>query len=133
LGSLIDSSVFIAAERGKLDLQAELQQRLGDWVGISSVTASELLHGVHRASTPDQRARREAFVEAILSSIPVVAFDLVVARVHALLDAELAARGARLGAHDLQIAATALAHGHAVATRDEKSFPKIPGLTVERW
>ena len=65
--------------------------------------------------------------------MPVVPFDPVVARIHAQLDAELSARGEKLGAHDLQIGATALALGHSVVTRDEKSFPKIPGLKVERW
>lgn len=133
MGFLIDSSIFIAAERGKLDLKAELQKHLGDWLGISAVTASELLHGVHRAATPEQRAKREAYVEGILSTMPVEPFDLVVARLHAELDASLAAQGKNLGAHDLQIAATALALGHSVATRDEKSFPKVPGLKVERW
>ena len=96
MGSLIDSSIFVAAERGRLDLQAELQRHLGDWVGISTVTASELLHGVHRAATPEQRVKREEYVESILASMPVVPFDLVVARVHGKLDAELAAGGVRL-------------------------------------
>jgi predicted nucleic acid-binding protein len=31
------------------------------------------------------------------------------------------------------IAATALAHGYAVATRDDRSFSRVPGLTVRRW
>jgi predicted nucleic acid-binding protein len=29
------------------------------------------------------------------------------------------------------IGATAIAKGYAIATRDERSFPKIPGLKVE--
>jgi tRNA(fMet)-specific endonuclease VapC len=97
------------------------------------VTASELLHGVHRATTAEQRTKREAYVESILATMPLLPFDLLVARVHAQLDADLAAKGGHLGAHDLQIAATALAYGESLATRDEKSFPKVPGLTVERW
>jgi predicted nucleic acid-binding protein len=31
------------------------------------------------------------------------------------------------------IAATAVALGFAVATRDRRSFPKIPGLQVRYW
>jgi predicted nucleic acid-binding protein len=57
----------------------------------------------------------------------------VIARVHARLSADLAARGSPVGAHDLMIAATAIAVGYDVATRDERSFPRIPGLTVLRW
>lgn len=101
MGSLIDTTVFIDAERGKLDLEAELRRRPGDWVGLSAVTASELIHGVHRAKTPAQRSSCSAFVESILASMPVVPFDLAVARVHVQLDADLAARGEKIGAHDL--------------------------------
>jgi hypothetical protein len=31
------------------------------------------------------------------------------------------------------LAATALAHGHGIATRDTKSFPGIAGLKVDAW
>ncbi|KYF76896.1 hypothetical protein BE17_41775 [Sorangium cellulosum] len=102
-------------------------------VAIAMITASELLHGVHRAAEPSQRARREAFVERLLAHLSLIPFDLVVARVHARLSAELAAKGSPVGAHDLLIAATALAVEYDVATRDERSFPRIPGLTVLRW
>jgi predicted nucleic acid-binding protein len=57
----------------------------------------------------------------------------MVARTHARLSAELAAKGSPVGAHDLLTAATALAVGYDVATRDERNFPKIPGLRVLRW
>lgn len=47
-------------------------------------------------------------------------------------DEELAIAGAgvNVGAHDLIIAATALAIGDAVWTCDARSFPRIPGLTL---
>ena len=88
---------------------------------------------MHRAAKPAQRSRREAFVEHVLSTLPVIPFDLVSARIHARLWAQLAAKGTIIGSHDLLIAATALSLGYDVATRDERSFPKIPGLTVLRW
>jgi predicted nucleic acid-binding protein len=126
---LIDSSVLIAAERGSFDLSSFLEQHAEDGFALSAVTASEMLHGVHRAN-PEHRPRREAFVEPLLSHLPVVAFDLVAARIHARLWADLASQGLALGAHDLLIAATALATGAAVATRDLRSFPKVPGLST---
>ena len=98
---------------------------------ISAMTASELLHGVHLATTPAQRSQREAFVEGLLLRIPVFSFGLVTARIHARLSSELAAKKIRRAAR-LIIAATAMANGYAVAARDERSFPKVPGLTVLR-
>jgi predicted nucleic acid-binding protein len=133
MAAIIDSSILIAAERGKLDLELLLRDYAGEPVAIAAITASELLHGIHRAAKPGQRARREAFVEHMLSELPVISFDLVIARIHARLWAQLAARGTAIGSHDLLIAATALSLGYDVATRDERSFPKIPGLKVLHW
>jgi tRNA(fMet)-specific endonuclease VapC len=59
--------------------------------------------------------------------------DLVVARIHARLWAELAAQGITVGAHDLLIAATALSLGVPVATRDVRSLPCISGLALAQW
>jgi tRNA(fMet)-specific endonuclease VapC len=130
MGTLIDSSVLIAAERRALDLDAAMAAYADDAVGIAAVTASELLHGVRRAAAPSQRQRRETFVERLLAVLPILSFDLVTARVHASLWAGLAAKGTSVGAHDLLIGATAIAAGYRVATRDRRSFGKIPGLEV---
>ena len=130
MGTLIDSSILIAAERRTLDLDSIMATHGEEPVGIAAITASELLHGVHRAATAAQRRRREAFVERLLDVLPVFPFDLVTARLHASLWASLAAQGASIAPHDLLIGATALAVGFRVATRDGRSFGRIPGLEV---
>ena len=133
MGTLIDTSVLIALERGQIDL-AHLQSEDDDEeIAIAAITASELLHGVHRLRGAVARTRAERFVEHLLDAIPVVAFDLDVARIHARIDAELSAAGAAVGDADLMIAATAVWLDYRVATRDLRSFPKIKGLDVVRW
>jgi tRNA(fMet)-specific endonuclease VapC len=52
MGTLIDSSVLIAWERERLDLESHLADYAEENFAISAITASELLHGVHRAATP---------------------------------------------------------------------------------
>lgn len=133
MGTLIDSSVLIAAERKTLDLDKVLATHGPQEVAIAAITASELLHGVHRLEGAARRARAERLVEAILGRLPVVPFDLEVARVHATLSAELQSKGTPVGAHDLMLAATAVCFGFSVATRDLRSFPRILGLAVQRW
>lgn len=133
MGILIDSSVLIAWERNQLNLESQLADNAEEDFAISVITASELLHGVHRAVNPAQRRRREAFVEGLLDRLPVISFDAVTARIHARLSAELASKGTTVGPHDLIIAATAMTKGYIVTTRDERSFPRIPGLTYQRW
>jgi tRNA(fMet)-specific endonuclease VapC len=133
VGALIDSSVLIDIERGLFDLDRLPADAADEDIAISAVTAAELLHGVHRASKGRIRARREAFVERLLEAWPVLPFDLIAARIHAKLWAELAAKGVSIGAYDLMIGATAVANGLHLITRDKRSFPKIPGLQVLLW
>jgi predicted nucleic acid-binding protein len=94
------------------------------------MTASELLHGVERASSATRRARRETFVERILDLVPVLPFDLEVARVHARIWADLSRHGSMIGAHDLAIAATAVRHELAVLTRNVEEFSRVEGLAL---
>ncbi len=131
MAALIDSSVLIAVERGDLSVDAITTGYAEEDVAVSAVTASELLHGVHRARTPCQRHRRQAFVEGLLAQFPVVGFDLTVARVHASLWADLAKRGVAVGERDLMIGATAIAKDYTLVTRDRRSFSKISGLSVQ--
>jgi len=98
-------------------------------VAIAAITASELLHGVHRANA-GHRVRREAFVEAVLEEFPAIPFDLRCARVHSRLWADLVAAGSDTGAHDRVIAATALTHGFRLATASGRHFRSIQGLDL---
>jgi len=133
VAAIIDTSVLVAAERGALDLDALLRSRPDEEVMLAAITASELLHGVHRMKGAVARAHAHVFVDRLLNVLPVLPFDLEVARVHALLSAELSSRGTPIGAHDLLIAATAVHAGAAVATRDRRSFPRIRGLRIDSW
>ncbi|MEA2616509.1 MAG: hypothetical protein QOE72_2292 [Chloroflexota bacterium] len=140
MGTLLDTTVFVQLERELSRLPADrampvigarLRHELGDneEVGIAVITASELLHGVHRAS-PQHRARRDAFVEAVLLAFPPLPFDLLCARAYARLWAELVASGGDIGPHDRLVAATAIASGWRVATANVRHFERVTGLQV---
>jgi tRNA(fMet)-specific endonuclease VapC len=124
---LIDTDILVERERGDVD---PLEALPGDEErAISVITVSELLHGVQRA-TGDVWARRRAFVEHVIAAFDPLPITESVARVHAEVWADLTGRGEALGAHDLWIAATALAHGLAVATGNAVDFRRVPGLRV---
>jgi tRNA(fMet)-specific endonuclease VapC len=130
-GVLIDTSVLIAVERGALDLEAAAGDP-EDAIAMSAVTAHELLRGVARLPVGVRRARSERWLEVLLGAVPVIEYDVEVARVHAALWAELADRGATLGAYDQIIAATALSLGYDLATRDV-GFEVVPELHIRAW
>ncbi len=132
MAGIVDTSAVIALERRGLGPGDNLQPHFGSDVAIASITASELLVGVYRAKSTAQRHQREQFVEWVFSQLPILSFDLQVARVHARLIIDLVTRGQPLGRHDLIIAATALAHARDVITLDMRSFPQVPGLIVQR-
>ena len=81
MGVLIDASVLIDAETGRLDLSTHTARHADDVAYLSAITASKLLPGVHRACNVGQRARRSAFVEAVLQRFPVLDVDLATANV----------------------------------------------------
>jgi tRNA(fMet)-specific endonuclease VapC len=121
--------VLIAVERAS----AAIDEVVGDDddVAIAAVTAAELLVGVAVADRRRERARR-AFVEGLLATIPVEAYDLGTARVHAELLAHTRKQGRTRGAHDLLTAATARARARTVVTSDPAGFDGLPKVQV-RW
>jgi tRNA(fMet)-specific endonuclease VapC len=130
VGVILDTAVLIAAERGRFDMAAYLAD-LGDQpVALAAISASELLHGVERSRDPAIRRARGEFVEGVLANVPVIPFGLAEARLHARVWAALAAAGTLIGAHDLQVAATALVAGSAVATLNRDEFGRVPALAL---
>lgn len=129
MGLILDSSVLIRHERrqrsdefGRFAVQ--------DDAYISAITVSELLVGVNLADSEERRTRRLAFVEGLMTILPVLDFTSETARVHAEIHASLRQRGALIGAYDLIIAATALQHDYALLTFNEQEFNRVPGLKV---
>jgi len=133
VGTVVDTSVLIAVERGQLDPARLDGEDDDEEVVLSAITASELLHGVHRLKNAVARTRAERVAETTFATFRVIAFDIDIARVHARLEAELAMRGVSIGTADLMIAATAVWLDYRIATRVLRSFPKIRGLHVVRW
>lgn len=130
---LIDTSILIAYERGQIDVAARVTGREGEEAFLSVISASELLHGVQRASDPAIRTRRSAFVEAVLSRFSVVEIDLEVARSHAVLWSHLQQNGEMIGVNDSWIAATCIARDLTLVTANRREFDRVSGLRVENW
>lgn len=125
---LIDTGLLVDLERGVANPQVDALIGEEDRA-ISVITVSELLHGVQRARGA-QRTRRSAFVEHLLAGMQAIEISEPVARVHAEIWSQLAAKGEVIGAHDLWIAATALAHGMGLATGNTREFKRVPGLRL---
>jgi tRNA(fMet)-specific endonuclease VapC len=119
--------VLVTAERSPKSLDTVIGDE--DDVVIAAITAAELLVGVE-LSEGKSRQRRRAFVENILSTIPIEPYDLDVARTHASLLGHTRRSGHPRGAHDLLIAATALTRSRTVVSADPSGFEELPGLAL---
>ncbi|MBL7179625.1 MAG: PIN domain-containing protein [Desulfobacterales bacterium] len=66
MGVIFDTSVLIALERNPSPLEQLIRERGDEPFGISIITVSELLHGVHRADSEKRRLKRESYVEKVI-------------------------------------------------------------------
>ena len=128
---IIDSSVFIDAERRHLDLADIVSSLpLDELLAIAAISVAELMVGAHLGSPRSRRREREEFVQKVVEALPVLPFDLQVAAKYAETWATLRRQGLTVAPHDLMIGSTALHHGYGVLTHNLRDFERIPGLRV---
>ena len=124
---IIDTPVLIDAERTGRQLNRLIADE--DDVAIAAVTAAELLVGVELADDAG-RAKRSSFVRSVLDTLPIEDYDVQVAHAHARLLAHVRRTGRPRDAHDLIIAATAVARDRLVVSTDSSAFADLPGVSV---
>lgn len=102
-----------------------------DEPAVAAITIAELGVGVDIA-TGKRRQARKAFLDDIVETLPVISYDIDIARTHTQLLVAVRKTGRPRGAHDLIIAATALATGRVVVTSDRTGFDDLPGVPIRR-
>ncbi|MBS1836092.1 MAG: type II toxin-antitoxin system VapC family toxin [Actinobacteria bacterium] len=121
---LLDTSVVIDLEHlGVEDLPAE--------VAISAITMAELAAGPHATADAEERGRRQDRLQRTEAAFDPLPFTTEAARAYGRVFAAVAAsgrksRGAR--AVDLLVAATALAEGLPLVTRNLDDFRHLDDL-----
>jgi tRNA(fMet)-specific endonuclease VapC len=99
-----------------------------DDVAVAAITIAELLVGVQVADDAHRAARRD-FVDEVSKVIPIIDYDAVVAASHAQLLVAVRRQGQPRGAHDLIIAATAIATQREVVSADRAAYAGLPGVS----
>ena len=121
---LLDTSVVIDLER--IDTAS-----LPSEVAVSALTMAELAAGPHATTDPDERARRQERLQRAEATFAPLAFDVKAARAFGRLYAAVAAKGRKTRgrrAIDLLIAATAMAEGLSLYTRNPDDFRGLGDL-----
>ena len=125
---ILDTSVIIA--RDGEDIAAQLPEE----AAISVATLAELHYGVLVAKDDMTRRHRLRRLAAVETSFSPLEIDVAVARAYAAVAHEVKTAGAqpRSRVMDLWIAATALAHGVPVYTRNRSDFDVLKNLVEVR-
>lgn len=128
---LIDTNVCVRYLRAPL---SHVAQRLvtthPTTIAVSAITVAELVRGAYRSVQVSDNLNRVNTLVAQFICLPI---DQAVA-VHAgRIDAELIARGSRIGPYDILIAATAFAHNLTLVTHNTGEFNRVAGLRIEDW
>lgn len=124
---LLDTSVVI--DHDLID-----SDRLPEASAVSSITIAELTVGPLAARDDEERARRQDRLHWAVATWEPVPFDAEAARAYGRICSMLIARG-RVGRRrfaDLLIAATAVAHGLPLYTRNPKDLAGLERLLVVR-
>ncbi|MEO8352691.1 MAG: type II toxin-antitoxin system VapC family toxin [Chthoniobacteraceae bacterium] len=127
----LDANVCIHHWRGRHPhLSARWRGHPSSEVFIPVTAYGELLLGAEKSSQPD---RVRAQIEQLLVAHDLVGITADVAVHYARIRMELERRGEIIGANDLWIGATALAHDAVLVTGNTGEFSRIHGLALEDW
>tara|TARA_B100001248_G_C27386378_1_gene459883 strand:- start:1132 stop:1536 length:405 start_codon:yes stop_codon:yes gene_type:complete len=130
VGLVLDTSVLIEAERGKLSLSSLLRKTFTkESIYISSISVSELYLGA-LLSQKSFKEQRTTSIEIMISSLIILDFDSKVAKAHAKAWSQLKKKGILISPYDLIIAATCLYHQHSLLTFNIKEFSRVPNLKL---
>ncbi|MCL2453892.1 MAG: type II toxin-antitoxin system VapC family toxin [Micrococcales bacterium] len=129
-GYLLDTCTLVDLLRAKDRLAAERFAAAQGQVFASTVSVMELVCGAERSADP---VGNRAQIEALLTLVRTVDFDMAAAEQAAVVRASLLSAGTPIGPYDVQIAGHALALGMTVITANTDEFSRVPGLTVESW
>jgi tRNA(fMet)-specific endonuclease VapC len=136
MGLILDSSVAIAAERGRLPVEemlSSVREVVGpEEIALSVVSVMELEHGIWRAKEAVQATRRKQFLEDLITNVPVYPITTELAREAGRIDAQQQELGVRIAFPDLLIGVSALNLGYSVMTHNLRHFQMIPNLVVRQ-
>lgn len=131
MGFLIDTSIWIAVERGRLtaaDIHAITRQSP---VYVSPVNLAELTFGIGLMRDAKQKLRAKAMLKRLRRK-PLLRITGETGEVFGALAAQLerSGRGADFRVQDLWLAAQAVQREFTIVTSNAKDFEDVPGLKV---
>ncbi len=132
---LLDTNVLSELVRPKPDANVSAFISAQTDPYISVLTLHELTYGAERASSPARRAKLIAWISALSRQFEgrIVPVNEVIALDAGRLRAAAGSQGQPTEAIDALIAASALARGASVATRNGRHFEPLGVNVIDPW
>jgi|SRR5690242_2383968 len=128
---LLDTNTIVRYLNGRApNVRVKMRATPTGELAVSAVVVAELRYGAAKSVNPSKAL---AVQDQFLSLIGFVPFDQPAADAYGTIRALLEKQGTPIGANDLLIGATALAHQLILVTHNTREFGRIPGLSIEDW
>lgn len=126
----LDTNTLIYFFKGMGNVAPKLLAKAPGDVLLPAVVLYELETGIAKSQAP---AKRREQLNELLKVIQIIPFEVKAARIAADIRADLEHQGCMIGPLNNLIAASALASGAILVTRNTSEFCRISGLIVEDW
>ncbi len=127
---VLDTNTVIYFFKGMGTVADNLLAHPASSIFLPAIVIYELEVGIAKSTMPDKRRQQ---LQKLISSVNLLPFGLKDARRAAQIRADLERLGTPIGAYDILIAATALAHGATLVTHNKREFRRVDGLVLQDW
>jgi tRNA(fMet)-specific endonuclease VapC len=128
---LLNTCVVSDFAQGRPQVLARVKAASPGDLAASAITAMEVAYGL--LLNPGLARRLKPIMDAFFGAIRLLPYDHNAAQATAKVRASLKKRGRPIGAYDVLIAGTALAHDLTLVTSNTREFNRVDGLRIEDW
>jgi tRNA(fMet)-specific endonuclease VapC len=128
---LLDTNTCVRYINGRaLQIRRKLSTLVDEDIATCTLVHAEMFYGSAKSQTPEvSLAKQRTFLDRFVC----LDFDSAAAAVYGPMRARLEKQGTPIGAHDLLIAAIAVANSLILVTHNTREFSRIEGLRIEDW
>ena len=127
---LLDTNICIyVIKRRPIEVLKKFNEE-ADRLAISSITLSELIHGVEKSQHIEKNYRQ---VEDFVSRLEILNYNAQASYHYGEIRAKLEKQGKIIGVNDLHIAAHARSKGLVLVSNNLKEFERVEGLRAVNW
>ncbi len=128
---MLDTNICIyIIKRQPENVLSNLKEKRSEGIVISTITLSELAHGVENSSYPEKNA---VALMNFLSIVDILPFDANAALEYGKIKTDLKRQGLLIGPLDMLTASHAKSGGFILVTNNTKEYERVEELQIENW